>query len=113
MAGDYDGDRITAIWQPEIVNAFTNADDSFADPPLGIADSFQQNTETIGELLSRHPPDKNPQGLLYELQSSLFNGMKNQSVVGLYSLMHDSAVYQYGFFSEEAKRLAYMYVLRF
>ena len=95
------------------MNAFTNADESFADPPDGLRSSFLQNTETVGELLLRFPPDKNPKEHLFEVQEVLLNGIRNQSVVGNYSIMHDNAVYQFGYFSEQAKRLAYMCVFAY
>ena len=113
LAGDYDGDKVTVVWQPEIVQAFTNADRSFANPPEGIEDSFIQNTETIGELLLRVPSTELTDKLLYELQTFLLAGIRNQSVVGTYSIMHDNAVYETGYFSEQAKRLAHMLVTTF
>ncbi|KAI5119272.1 hypothetical protein M0805_008053 [Coniferiporia weirii] len=107
--GDYDGDKVIAIWQPELVNQFTNADPYYASQPPGLKNCFVQNTETVKDLLVRVPPSIDPDMHLYELQTFLLGSLKNQSIVGSYSVMHDNAVYEYGYFHQKTKRLAYMF----
>ncbi|KAH8114962.1 RNA dependent RNA polymerase-domain-containing protein [Phellopilus nigrolimitatus] len=107
--GDYDGDKVIAIWQPEIVKNFRNADVSYANPPEGLNKCFVQNTETVKELLQRVPPTTDYDAHVHELQTFLLGSLKNQSAVGNYSVMHDNAVYEHGYFDERTKRLAYMF----
>lgn len=109
--GDYDGDKVIVIWQPEIVSRFKNPDDSYATPPPGLEDSFIKNTETVQQFMQRVPQEIDPERHQLELQKFLLGALRDQSVFGTYSSMHDNAVYKYGYFHKEAKRLAYMYVL--
>ena len=107
--GDYDGDKVTVIWQPEIVEFFRNADPSFADPPKDIQDKFVKNTETVDEFLQRVPSDSaNTKARTREIQRYTLGALKDWSIVGKYSKMHDYAVYMLGYSHEESIRLAYM-----
>ena len=109
--GDYDGDKVTVIWQPEIVEFFRNADPSFADPPKGIQDKFVKNTETVDEFLRRVPSNSaNTKTHTREIQKYTLGALKDWSIVGKYSKMHDYAVYMLGYSHEESIRLAYMWV---
>ena len=99
---------MTVIWQPEIVESFTNADPSYADSPPGLQDAFLKNVETVESFLERAPPEKDAKRHLSEVQKFLLSGIRDQHLVGMYSKYHDNAVYKYGYFHEEAKRLAYM-----
>lgn len=96
------------IWQPEIVAHFKNADPSFADPPADIEENFVKNTESVVEFLHRAPPTRDSSIHVRELQRFLLGALKNQTVVGQYSKMHDVAVYTLGYAHPETKRLAYM-----
>ena len=106
--GDYDGDKVTVIWQPEIVQAFKNADDKYASPPPGFDSCFEKPKETVKDVLQRFDPHGEGPLLTRELQSYLLCQLRNQAAVGLYSNWHDNAVYKYGYFHEESIRLAYM-----
>lgn len=111
IIGDYDGDKVSVIWQPEIVAHFKNADPSFADPPADIEENFVKNTESVVEFLHRVPPSSpTSDSSIYvrELQRFLLGALRNQTVVGQYSKMHDVAVYTLGYAHPETKRLAYM-----
>ena len=104
--GDYDGDKVLAIWQPEIVSKFRNADMSLAEPPPSLVTSFTRNNETVVEFLNRVPPD--PEQRVREAQKFLLGALRGASVKGRYSKMHDIATYKLGFDHPETRRLAHM-----
>ena len=106
--GDYDGDKVTVIWQPEIVSRFKNASDRFASPPPGFDAAFEKSKETVEDLFRRVPPERDHALHVRELQKYLLGSLRNQAAVGLYSKWHDNAVYNLGYFHDESIRLAYM-----
>ena len=104
--GDYDGDKVVAIWQPEIVNHFKNADTELAEPPPQLANSFTRNNETVSEFLNRVPAI--PEERVREAQKFLLGALRGASVKGQYSLMHDIATYKLGYKHKETRYLAHM-----
>ncbi len=105
--GDYDGDKVIAIWQPEIVNAFKNADPKYADPPADLKEQFSKNNETVAEFQARlQGSDEAVQ--IRERQRYLLGPLRDPSIVGQYSNMHDCAVYMKGYQHPDSIRLAYM-----
>ncbi|KAG7096864.1 hypothetical protein E1B28_004272 [Marasmius oreades] len=109
--GDYDGDKVLLIYDPSIVDDFKNADINFADPRMDIErDNFSKHTETVSQLLERaEPTEEQPLARVRALQQYLLGGLKNMSLVGEYSNMHDYATYTLGYSHEETIRLAHMF----
>lgn len=96
------------IWQPEIVDKFENADQSYADPPTDLEKAFQKDDGTVEDILRRTSLTEQPRMVELELQKFLLPMHRDQSKPGSYSRMHDYAVYVRGYFDDETKRLAYM-----
>jgi hypothetical protein len=69
--GDYDGDMVICIWQPSIVEQFSNADPKFMDPPTSLQDHFNIKNETVTEFLHRVPPTSPTNTQMHELQEVL------------------------------------------
>ena len=107
ITGDYDGDRVYAIWQPEIVSKFKNADDKYASAPPEVLDAFEKNSESVEAFLKRSPPEE-PARHLLERQKYLLAGLFGQSLVGAYSMLHDKAVYALGYNHPKTVYTAYM-----
>jgi RNA-dependent RNA polymerase len=104
-------DTVHVIWEPSIVNAFRNPDDKFADPPPGLDEAFEKDTMTVDEFLTgRKGPHDMDIGMASDLRDYLLAALREPSLVGQYSVWHDTAVYRFGYESDEAWRLAYMYV---
>jgi len=108
LTGDYDGDKVECIWQPEIVEAFCNADPKFADEPAGLMASFKRENETVAHFLKRVPEKMPQQDRMHEYQSILMAPLLNNFVVGMYSMMHDNSMYVRGYDHPDTIRLAYM-----
>lgn len=111
MPGDYDGDKVIAIWQPEIVAPFKNADPNYANPPGNFKEQFSKNNETVRQLRGRLVGCDEAKRYM-ELQKYLLGPLRDPSIVGRYSNMHDCATYMLGYRSAVAVRLAYMYVVK-
>lgn len=110
--GDYDGDTALVMWNPEMVSSFTNADDSYADPPTGLEAGFTKSAETGAHFL------RSLEGLSLEqrtqrYQHYLLGGLQDPSLIGQYSTMHDNAIYMLGYGSSEAKDMGYTYAIHF
>ena len=97
-----------AIWQPEIVDQFQNADPSFANPPSCLKDMLTKNTTTVREM-REELRGKSETEQIWELQQFLLAPLKDPGLVGQYSNMHDYCVYVNGYRHPESIRLAYMY----
>ena len=104
--GDYDGDRVYAIWEPEIVSKFQNADIKFASTPPEVLCAFEKNSESVEDFLARVPPGST--GHIQERQKYLLSGLVGQSLVGQYSLLHDKSVYALGYNHPQTIYAAYM-----
>lgn len=83
--GDYDGDTVILIWEPEIVEPFTNASTCRGDPPPGfIETNFARELRTTADYatklsgLTSHEREQ-------ELQDALLYSIGASSAVGLYS----------------------------
>ncbi|KAH8119803.1 RNA dependent RNA polymerase-domain-containing protein [Phellopilus nigrolimitatus] len=103
--GDYDGDTVTIIAEPKIVDAFENS--RIVDPPSDLRSGFEREIEEVSAFISRVadlPALLKERELLKKLLSGL-----SDSKVGLYSKFHDNAAYSLGYDSPEAIRLAYMF----
>ncbi|RXW15104.1 hypothetical protein EST38_g10750 [Candolleomyces aberdarensis] len=107
--GDYDGDKVLVVWQPELVEPFRNADERYADPPSDMDSRFFQKeverVSTFSEKTAGLPEIEK----IHELQYHLLGALRNTSLVGRYSNYHDIAVYQKGYKHPETRRLAIMF----
>ena len=106
--GDYDGDRVDCIWQPSIVEQFSNADPKYMDPPTNLWDNFAIKNETVEEFLQRVPPTSPIDHQIKELQTVMMGGLSDLHVVGTYSTMHDNAIYSLGYSHPTTILLAWM-----
>jgi len=117
--GDYDGDKGTYIYQPELVEPFKNADPSYADPPADInayftsekeeedSDLPQRDEEVTAFIERTQSASEGKQ--IQELQSHLLGALRAEWIVGKYSKYHDMATYKRGYKHEDTIRLANMY----
>jgi RNA-dependent RNA polymerase len=90
---------------PEIVNAFKPPD--FSDPPENfIEKNFQKDVETVEDFQRRiHSiPEAEAEQEFFRI---FLLGLVD-SKVGLYSKLHDNAIYKDGYDDQETIRLAYM-----
>ncbi|EPQ58296.1 hypothetical protein GLOTRDRAFT_36051 [Gloeophyllum trabeum ATCC 11539] len=105
--GDYDGDKVLAIWQPEITNSFQNADPKFLDPAAEVKEWISKDPTTVSDILegsTRTSLDHFIRGQ----QDFLLMGLRTLPLVGIYSTMHDYAAYMKGYDAEETVALAHM-----
>ncbi|TFY73397.1 hypothetical protein EWM64_g10615, partial [Hericium alpestre] len=109
--GDYDGDKVEVIWQPEIVQNFTNADLELSKPPTNLMRSFRVENETVTDFLQRmaQPMDSTEAERMRGFQSVLMAPLRDPAVVGIYSGLHDNAMYSLGYNNPETVRLGYMF----
>jgi hypothetical protein len=108
VKGDYDGDRVDCIWQPDIVEQFVNADAKYMDPPTCLWDNFVTKNETVEEFLQRAPPTSPIDHQVQELQTILMAPLCDLHIVGTYSTMHDNAIYTLGYSHPTTTLLAWM-----
>jgi RNA-dependent RNA polymerase len=104
--GDYDGDTVIVIWTPNIVQPFKNADEKYADVPKGLDECFQRDNEKVDAFLQRmvsHSPEEK----ICAMQHFLLGSLRDPSTVGMYSTMHDNAIYKLGYKHPRTIRLAY------
>ncbi|KAF9485277.1 hypothetical protein BDN70DRAFT_627571 [Pholiota conissans] len=108
--GDYDGDKGTYIWQPELVEPFKNAPLHFSEPPADIKKYFARENE---EAKVFHEKTKNisPEYKIRQFQLHLLGAIRDPSIVGKYSTFHEIATYTLGYGHPETKRLAYMFCM--
>jgi hypothetical protein len=108
IKGDYDGDRVTCIWQPNLVEPFKNAHAQYMDPPTGLYDHFHMKNETVQDYLQRVPQTSPVSHQIQEMQTVLMAPLSGQYVVGTYSTMHDNAIYALGYSHPTTLLLAWM-----
>ena len=106
--GDYDGDMVICIWEPSIVEQFSNADPKFMDPPTCLQDHFNIKNETVTEFLQRVPPTSPVNSQINELQKVLLVPLSDVHSVGIYSTMHENAMYSLGYSHPTTVLLAWM-----
>ncbi|KAK7019017.1 dimethylaniline monooxygenase [Favolaschia claudopus] len=106
--GDYDGDTAIVIWDKEIVDAFTNADEKYSIEPKGVNQCFEQTAKTVGEFI-RENGGKSPAVKASMLQEYLLGSLRDPSAVGQYSGMHDNSVVKQGYSHPNSIRLAYLF----
>lgn len=106
--GDYDGDMVICIWQPGIVEQFSNADPKFMDPPTCLQDHFDIKNETVTEFLQRVPLTSPIDTQIHELQEVLMAPLSDVHAVGIYSTMHENAMYSLGYSHSTTTLLAWV-----
>ncbi|KAF9468299.1 RNA dependent RNA polymerase-domain-containing protein [Collybia nuda] len=91
--GDYDGDVAEVFWDPDLVKHFNNA-------PLtthpSIDDKFTSNTETVSEFLKR-TASLSLDAKVFAMHDVLMDALQDNSPVGIYSGIHDHAIYTLGY----------------
>ncbi|KAI0315577.1 RNA dependent RNA polymerase-domain-containing protein [Amylostereum chailletii] len=107
--GDYDGDKVDVIWQPEIVEKFTNSDRKYADPPVDLRKSFKEENKQVVDFMKDVPGTAPSLERTTALQRFLLVPLRNIQAVGTYSAMHDNAMYRLGYSHPETLRLAWMF----
>ena len=106
--GDYDGDKGLYIWQPEVVEAFTNAPLHFSEPPADIKKYFARENEEVAafqEKIAMISEDNK----IHQVQRWLLGAVRDTTLVGKYSGFHEIATYMYGYDHPDTIRMAYMY----
>ncbi|KDQ17068.1 hypothetical protein BOTBODRAFT_30455 [Botryobasidium botryosum FD-172 SS1] len=106
--GDYDGDTVTMIWQPEVVDAFTNS--SFAEPPKDLNDSLVGRPPESAVDFQARTASMSEDDVRKAYQLHLLRGL-SQSQVGLYSNFHTNAIYAFGYGHPETLRLANLFAI--
>ncbi|PVG00656.1 hypothetical protein CPB86DRAFT_782489 [Serendipita vermifera] len=110
--GDYDGDAVVVIWQPEILDNWKDPDPSFAERPDGFENLLKKEEHKISSILSKFPGYKSDQqekeALVMEIQGSIVAGLKMKQYIGLYSDWHDKAVAFHGYSHPKTIELAYL-----
>ncbi|KAF8078266.1 RNA dependent RNA polymerase-domain-containing protein [Lyophyllum atratum] len=107
--GDYDGDTATVIWAPEFVTPFKNADEKYSKEPDGLDSCFTSaGNEKVVDFVER----TRSLSLLdqtREAQKYLLGALRDSSLVGAYSTMHDNAIYSLGYGNPRTVKLAYKF----
>ncbi|KAF9254994.1 hypothetical protein L218DRAFT_1082074 [Marasmius fiardii PR-910] len=107
--GDYDGDRVTVIWDPELVAPFTNSPEGFSKEPPKVKECFDEKTEKAHEFTIRHFLLLTDWARIQSLQVYLLGGLQERYLVGAYSIRHEKFTYAYGLEHEDTIREAYMF----
>ncbi|KAG2153597.1 RNA dependent RNA polymerase-domain-containing protein [Suillus bovinus] len=103
--GDYDGDTVTLVWSKRLVEAFNTTPLCVA--PAGLTDDFEREVEHVKDFDQR-VSKLSAKAAQTAFQKVLLLGLA-ETKIGLYSKFHDLAVYERGYASAAAIRLAYMF----
>ncbi|KZV72073.1 hypothetical protein PENSPDRAFT_650156 [Peniophora sp. CONT] len=105
--GDYDGDKVDVIWDPEIVKPFCNAPVELADAPAKFEEeNFELENETVAEFLGR--VGTGPQAIVRGIQEAQMKSLY-EAPIGIYSSAHDNAVFLFGYADPKTLRLGRMF----
>ncbi|WWC96884.1 hypothetical protein V866_003759 [Kwoniella sp. B9012] len=107
--GDYDGDTLTLFWNQEMVQPFKDAEDHFAETPeTFVKDNFDKSvtkgTEFLESIEGLSEDEK-----IARMQEWLIGGVTGDELTGIYSGLHENAVYTLGYSHPETIRLARMF----
>ena len=94
------------IWFILIVSSFEMPDEKHSYEPQNIHQAFTQEKETGSEFLQR-TRSMTPSSMMLEMQNYLLGALRDTSLVGQYSTMHDNAIYQLGYAHPRTVKLAY------
>lgn len=108
--GDYDGDKVTVFWDPLLVHSFINSDEKFATEPVGLGLSFcpSGDNEKVHQFINRSE-SWTPSAKILVMQRYLLGALRDPSIVGKYSSMHDNAMYSLGYSNPRTIKLAYKF----
>ncbi|KAG1730698.1 RNA dependent RNA polymerase-domain-containing protein [Suillus paluster] len=103
--GDYDGDTVTLVWSKNLVENFNTS--PLCEAPVSLSNDFEREVEHIVDFDQR-VSKLSAKEAQTAFQKVLLLGLA-ETKVGLYSKFHDLAVYERGYASATAIRLAYMF----
>ena len=73
--GDYDGDDVLVIWDPEIVNPFRN----YPFEEVDVEHCFEKDNRSLRDVLNLHQQHGGEQNAAYSVSKELFNRFVNGS----------------------------------
>lgn len=92
-----------------MVDAFENAPDEFANAPAELEECFTRENMTVRELLEQFPEAETSDATrARELQIVAAEPLRDVVATGLYSNLHDNAVYKLGYRHRATILMAYM-----
>ncbi|TFK55073.1 hypothetical protein OE88DRAFT_1732348 [Heliocybe sulcata] len=103
--GDYDGDKVVAIWQKDMVDPFKNADLKYLDPPAEIDAWVKKNPMKVSDVLREK---KTLDDRLDAQHNFLLMALKTPPLVGMYSMWHYQSAYVYGYDHDLTIQLGHM-----
>ncbi|KIM29182.1 hypothetical protein M408DRAFT_22990 [Serendipita vermifera MAFF 305830] len=113
--GDYDGDRILVIWDPNITDTYEPSAADSDDSLLNIQrQNFHSSPRTVESILTeipsnvQGPSNTEREGVSKALQGVIFNTHASPDQMGRYSNMHNKSIIKFGYGAEMTKRLGYM-----
>ena len=106
--GDYDGDRVSIFFQPELLDGFKPSDPKFADPPHSVEEALTKSGEPVEQFLQRCPVTLPREERIAALQDYLLGDIQGASLVGVYSTYWLTSVYTKGYDHDYTVKLAYM-----
>lgn len=109
VTGDYDGDKVSLIWDPTLVDPFVNAplkygdtaDDEFTEK------NFKADNISAQDFMKKIADMPEVQQIR-EYQAHLLGAIQDTSVVGMYSNLHVNSTYHLGYRDPKTIRLAHM-----
>jgi hypothetical protein len=99
---------VTCIWQPSIVEQFSNADPKHMEPPISLQNHFHIKNETLKEFSQRVPPTCPIESQIQEIQQVMMTPLSDIHSVGTYSTLHENATYALGYDHPTTTLLAWM-----
>lgn len=105
--GDYDGDTVLIIWQPELVEPFRNAAEEYGQEPESVERCFESQIKTVSQFMESCK-DMSELGKIQHFQEHALASVRSRSLVGQYSSYYDYAVYTLGYNHPDTRRLAFM-----
>ncbi|KAG0706616.1 RNA dependent RNA polymerase-domain-containing protein [Suillus ampliporus] len=103
--GDYDGDTVTLVWSKRLVENFNTT--PLCEAPVNLSNEFEREVEHVVDF-DKRVSKLSAKEAQTAFQKVLLLGLA-ETKVGLYSKFHDLAVYERGYASAAAIRLAYMF----
>jgi RNA-dependent RNA polymerase len=97
-------DTVTLVWSKRLVENFNTS--PLCTAPAGLSDDFEREVEHVKDF-DRRVSKLSQKEAQTAFQKVLLLGLA-ETKIGLYSKFHDLAVYERGYASATAIRLAYM-----
>ncbi|KZO90313.1 RdRP-domain-containing protein [Calocera viscosa TUFC12733] len=108
--GDYDGDRATVVWEPQLVEPFKNADPGFADQPKDFESFLDRDLTTVASLIDE-TRTWGAQAKRLQIQKYLLSDLNSDFQMQGYSTRHDVALYLLGASHPKAVEFAHKYMV--